>query len=119
MHAYEGHAYRMASVRNTPMRDTPIYIGWRKGVAFVAGGGVEYGSAGLSRSTRRCTYAGKRRCLRHYQRLGRAQARHTFPDNQPTVESLGAAPGQDALSSNNRLNKQDLIKILAACLGLP
>jgi hypothetical protein len=41
------------------MRDTPIYIGWRKGVAFVAGGGVEYGSAGLSRSTRRCTYAEK------------------------------------------------------------
>ena len=39
MHAYEGHAYGMASVRNTPMRDTPIYIGWRKGVAFVAGGG--------------------------------------------------------------------------------
>jgi hypothetical protein len=52
MHAYEGHAYGMASVRNAPMRDTPIYIGWRKGVAFVAGGGVEYGSAGLSRSTR-------------------------------------------------------------------
>ena len=85
MHAYEGHAYGMASVRNTPMRDTPIYIGWRKGVAFVAGGGVEYGSAGLSRSTRRCTYAGKRRCLRHYRRLGRAPARHTFPGNQPTV----------------------------------
>ena len=38
-------------MRNTPMRDTPIYIGWRKGVAFVAGGGVEYGSARLSRST--------------------------------------------------------------------
>src|ERR1700733_2735426 len=32
--------------------------------------------------------------------------------------SLGAVPGQGALSSNNRLNKQDLIKILAACLGL-
>jgi hypothetical protein len=48
MHAYGGHAYGMAFVRNTP-----IYIGWRKGVVFVAGGGVEYGSAGLSRSTRR------------------------------------------------------------------
>jgi hypothetical protein len=53
---------RNTPMRDTPMRDTPIYIGWRKGVAFVAGGGVEYGSAGLSRSTRRCTYAGKRRC---------------------------------------------------------
>ena len=82
---YERHAYEMAGGRDTPMRDTPIYIGWRKGVAFVAGGGVEYGSAGLSRSTRRCTYAGKRRCLRHYRRLGRAPARHTFPGNQPTV----------------------------------
>ena len=79
MHAYERHAYGMASVRNTP-----IYIGWRKGVAFVAGGGVEYGLAGLSRSTR-CTYAGKRLCLRHYRRLGRVPARHTFPGNQPTV----------------------------------
>jgi hypothetical protein len=39
MHAYEGHVYGMASVRNTPMRNTPIYIGWRKGVAFVAAGG--------------------------------------------------------------------------------
>jgi hypothetical protein len=26
-----GHAYGMASVRSTPMRDTLIYIGWRKG----------------------------------------------------------------------------------------
>src|ERR1700728_3114286 len=76
-HAYEGHAYGMASVRNTPMRDTPIYIGWRKGVAFVAGGGGGYRAAGVSRSTRRCTYAGKRRCLRYYRRLGRAPARHT------------------------------------------
>jgi hypothetical protein len=67
MHAYEGHAYGMASVRNTPMRDTPIYIGWRKGVAFVAGGivadgGMEGGSAEVSHSTRRDT-------------------RHTFPGN--------------------------------------
>jgi hypothetical protein len=31
----------------------PVYIGWRKGVAFVAGGGVERGWAGVSRSTRR------------------------------------------------------------------
>jgi hypothetical protein len=40
------------------MRDTPIYIGWRKGGAFVAGGvvaggGVEGGSAEVSHSTRR------------------------------------------------------------------
>jgi hypothetical protein len=34
-------------------RTGPVYIGWRNGVAFVAGGGVERGSAGLSRSIRR------------------------------------------------------------------
>jgi hypothetical protein len=71
--------------------------------------GVERGSAGLSRSTRRditwpnrrsylrsgkyplyhlggityvlALYAGKRRCLRHCWRLGRAPAHHTFPGN--------------------------------------
>jgi hypothetical protein len=64
MHAYERctpmgeHAYEMASVRSTPMRDTPIYIGWRKEGSLRAGGvmasgGVEGGSADLSHSTRR------------------------------------------------------------------
>jgi hypothetical protein len=37
-------------LRNTTMRDTPIYIGWRKGVAFVAGGGVEYDLGKTTRS---------------------------------------------------------------------
>src|ERR1700730_7830720 len=40
------------------------------------------------------------------------------PMRDKPLGSLGAVPGQGALSSNNRLNKQDLIKILAACLGL-
>src|ERR1700728_1708937 len=88
----------------------------KKGVAFVAGGGVERGSAGLSRSTSRditwpnrrsdlrlgkyplyhpdgtaCVlafYAGKRRCLRHYRRLSRVPARHTFPGDRPSNNSL-------------------------------
>jgi hypothetical protein len=76
----------------------------KKGVAFMADGGVERGSAGLSRSTRRditwpnrrsdlrlgkhplyhlggtacvlALYIRKRRCLRHCRRLDRAPARH-------------------------------------------
>ena len=82
----------------------------------MAGGGVEDGSAELLRSTRRditwpnrrsdlrlgkyplyhpdgtacvlALYAGKRRCLRHYRRLSRVPARHTFPGDRPSNNSL-------------------------------
>jgi hypothetical protein len=85
MHAYEGHAYGMASVRNTPMRDTPIYIGWRKGVAFVAGGGVEYGSAGLSRFHPPLYLCWEETLPQELPEAWPGASPSHFPGNQPTV----------------------------------
>jgi hypothetical protein len=91
----------------------PVYIDWRKGIAFVAGGNVERGSARLSRSTCRditwpkinirCTIQAvlrvsaveKRRCLRRCRRLDRTPARHK--------QDVASEKRQDVASKGERI----------------